>query len=141
MTQVLTWPASKPEVGRTMQPSPWSSLFSDVSRGTIVAIPGSKLRVRVSKATPSVFNVGTLLDDRLRLREPLLVKIEQEENQYIAKCEKFEEFGYGDDPMRAVDDLRGALAELYWTLKEEQGRLGSALAELWGSLRETVEER
>lgn len=141
MMQVATWPAGKPDVGRTMQPSPWSSLFSDALRRTTVTIRGSRVRVRVPKATPPVFNVGTLFDDRLRLREPLTVKVEQEENLYVAKCEEFEEFGYGNDPMTAVDDLRGALAELYWMLKEEQGRLGPTLAELWVALQETVEER
>lgn len=84
-------------------------------------------------------SIASLLDDRLRLRSPVDLELEQEGGFHIAKCQEFEEFGYGKSPMEAVDDLRLTLAELYWTLKEEQAQLGPSLRDLWQRLNEKVE--
>ena len=43
----------------------------------------------------------------------------------------FDEFGYSDSPMGAVDDLRLTLSELYWSLKDDEDSLGTHLSELW----------
>ncbi len=96
---------------------------------------------RSVQATPQLLQIGTLLDDRLRLKRPLEVEIEQEGNSYIAACRYVDEFGYGESPMMAIDDLQATLAELYWALKEDQKRLGPHLAQIWERLREAVEER
>ncbi|MBE9512456.1 MAG: hypothetical protein IMY77_00110 [Chloroflexi bacterium] len=94
-----------------------------------------------AQATPTLLYIGTLTDDRLRLRIPIEVEIEREAVFYIAKCQYVDEFGYGESPMKAVDDLQAALAELYWALKEDEKRLGRNLAETWEWLRKVVEER
>ena len=95
----------------------------------------------IQQATPQRFTISTLLDDRLILRMPIEVEIEKENETYIAKCDVFEEFGYGDDPMTSVIDLQQTLAELYWTLKEEQNRLGPYLTQIWNRLQEVILER
>ncbi len=85
--------------------------------------------------------LGSLFDDRLRLRNPLRVELEREGEFYIAKCEAFQEFGFGASPLEAVDDFRQTLAELYWALKRSTPRLGADLAATWERLNEQVEER
>ncbi len=92
-------------------------------------------------ATLTTFESGTLLDDRLRLLRPLTVRIEKENEFFIAGCEYLEEFGYNHDPMSALDDLRVTIAELYWSLKEQQGRLGADLAQIWVRMKEVIAER
>ena len=90
---------------------------------------------------PEVIMIGNLLDDRLRLLAPLEIHWEKEGEHYIASCEEFDQFGYGDDPLQAVDDLRQSLAELYWTLKNSQDSLGKGLARRWAHLEEVIQER
>lgn len=84
--------------------------------------------------------IGSLLDTRLRMQESVLLLMEREGEFYIAKCEELNEFGYGSDPIDAVQDIRNTIAELYWQLKENQGRLGSDLAKTWQILSELVHE-
>ena len=84
--------------------------------------------------------IGSLLDHRLRMREPLTLELEQEGEFYIAKCDELNEFGYGTDPIAAVQDIRKTTAELYWSLKEDQERLGTDLASTWQRLSELVYE-
>lgn len=84
---------------------------------------------------------GSLLDDRLRLLKPLEVQLEQERECYIARCDEFDTFGYGEDPFQAVDDLRQSFAELYWTLKASQAQLAKGLSLVWQQLREMVQEQ
>lgn len=121
-------------------------------RPTAIALPPSEeviesmpapqmVDAEPQQATPPGFVVGTLLDDRLRLSTPLQVEIERENEWYVAECEALDEFGFGADPMSAVDDLRQTLAELYWTLKEEQHRLAPGIAETWLRLRGVIQER
>ena len=84
--------------------------------------------------------IHSLLDPRLKLKRPIAIALERENEFYIASCNEFEEFGYGYDPTQAIDDLRQTLAELYWTLKEDQDRLSPHLARLWNRLQRVIEE-
>lgn len=96
-------------------------------------------KARPSSAIPATVVIGSLFDDRLRLLVPITLELERDGDFYIAKCDEFEEFGYGNDPFQAVDDFRQTLAELYWTLKEEQSRLAPGLARVWQRLEQVVE--
>jgi hypothetical protein len=88
---------------------------------------------------PCDVSIGSLLDSRLRLRIPVTLKLEQENDFYIARLDELEEFGYGYTATQAIDDFRQTLAELYWTLREEQSRLSQDLAELWNKLNQIIE--
>ncbi len=96
------------------------------------AIPESAARDKI--------RIGSLLDHRLRMQESLTLEIEQEGEFYIAKYEELNEFGYGLDPISAVQDVRITIAELYWQLKKDRERLGSDLAKTWQRLSELVSE-
>lgn len=82
--------------------------------------------------------IGSLLDDRLRLREAISLEMEQENEFYIAKCDEIDEIGYGEDPISAVRDIRKTIAELYWQLKENEERLGTDLTRTWQRLSALV---
>lgn len=98
--------------------------------------------VGADKATPSVLQVATLPDDRLRMEEPVEVKIERENEFYIARCDDLNEFGYGESPTEAIEDLQLTLVELYWVLKaEEEDKLGPDMAEVRKRLRQLIQER
>ena len=93
------------------------------------------------KATPRVLYLAILPDDRLRMKAPVEVEIEQEGEFYIARCNYLNEFGYGESPTEAIEDLQLILVELYWTLKAEQEKLGPSMIEIWKRLHELIEEK
>ena len=106
-------PASEPEVVETV-------------------MHGSIVRDRIQ--------IGSLLDHRLRMSEPITLDMEREDEFYIAKYDELDEFGYGTDPISAVQDFRKTIAELYWQLKEDEERLGPDLTETWQRLSALVYE-
>jgi len=94
----------------------------------------------VGAAAYDQIEIGSLLDDRIRLRSSIIIDMEQEGEFYIAKYDDLNEMGYGTDPIGAVEDLRQTLAELYWGLKENRERLGRDLSDTWRRLSELVYE-
>ncbi len=82
--------------------------------------------------------IGSLLDHRLRMSEPITLDMEQEGEYYLAKYDELDEFGYGTDPISAVQDFRKTFAELYWQLKEDEERLGPDLTKTWRRLSALV---
>lgn len=91
---------------------------------------------------PAKIQLGFLRDGRLRLHEPLEVTItEEEEGQIVAEAEELSEFGYGNNPTDAITDLQHTIAELYFTLEEEQGRLGKRLQAVWDALQAKIQKR
>lgn len=124
---------------------------------TLRSIPGSLLPVQKEeelpsingafeyltvavKATPKRMQIGTLTNDQLRLKKSIEVEIEQEGSDYIANCVYLDEFGFGESPMQAVDDLRSAIVELYFELNEKRAELGAGLLETLTHLEELIEE-
>jgi hypothetical protein len=82
--------------------------------------------------------VSALPDDRLRLVEPLFVEVIKNQRGYVAECEKLDEFGYGDDIIDAVEDLRETVCELFWALQNE-GTLSPGLLALAHTLKRLIE--
>ncbi len=83
---------------------------------------------------PSKFTLESLRDGRLRVMEAIGVMQTAEDGKCVVEATELNEFGFGDDLSEAVADLQAAIAELYFTLDAEQGRLGSDLAEVWATL-------
>lgn len=94
----------------------------------------------IGPALPETMLLGALRDPRLRLVVPLTITFESENDDIIAHCEDLEEFGFGKHLTEAIEDLQVAIAELYFTLKQENNRLGSNLKRIWGSLRQKIKE-
>mgnify|MGYP001590693592 CR=1 FL=1 len=94
-----------------------------------------------SAPLPDSMLLGVLRHPRLRLKTSLRVNLSTENGYIIAECPDLNEFGYGPHLMAAITDLQHTIAELYFTLKEEQGRLGGDLPGLWVTLQAKIEER
>ena len=111
-------------------------------------IPQDKLEVSAVKdqilsiepTLPLAMLLGALRNPRLHLIAPLTITFEREDSNIVAYCEELEEFGYGTHLTEAIADLQTTIAELYFTLKEENNKLGSNLRRIWDSLRQKIEE-
>ena len=116
---------------RDLLPFILSSKATVVSKGQIPSI---------GPTLPSTMLLAALRDPRLRLTAPLTVTFERENNDIVAYCEELEEFGFGVHLTEAIEDLQATIAELYFTLKEENDKLGSNLKRIWQSLRQKIKE-
>lgn len=96
--------------------------------------------VAVGPTLPKTMLLGALRDPRLRLIAPLPITFERENDKIVAYCEELEEFGFGTHLTEAIADLQATIAELYFTLKKENNRLGSDLTRTWDSLRQKIKE-
>jgi len=134
MPEIASWPIEK-QIGL-------NTIKDHIASDPMPRIMVFKVKV-INKTVklPKDVMVGTLPDDRLQLKKSLTVKIEKEGDKYIASCNDFYEFGYGDYLFNAVDDLRMAVVELYWRLNEEKNNLGKDLAKLWENLQQFIEKR
>ena len=67
---------------------------------------------------PAEVRLDTLNDDRFRVKEPIPVRIFKDDEGFIlAEAVGFKEFGEGDSPAEALDDLRCVLVDLYFSLE------------------------
>ena len=84
------------------------------------------------------FALGSLRDGRLRVVEPIEVSSMLEGGKHVLEAPELNEFGFGDNLSEALADLQAAIAELFLTLEEEQGRLGPDLSSVWDVLSQKV---
>ena len=141
----------QPSSGATVIPS---APFP-IDDNTLRNIPGSLLPIQTEvdlptitgifeshsiKATPERILIGTLTNDSLLLKRPIETEIEREGSDYIASNKYLDEFGFGESPMQAIDDLRSTIVELYCELKERREVLGTDLLETLNRLGELIKE-
>ena len=84
------------------------------------------------------FTAGSLRDGRLRVVEPIEVVTMLEGGKHVVEAPELNEFGFGDNLSKALGDLQAAIAELYFTLEDEQERLGPDLSSVWVVLSQKV---
>ena len=89
---------------------------------------------------PACIKLESLADDRLRVKEPIAVSVFAAEGFILAEAVGLNEFGYGDDAVEAVAELGYAIADLYFSLEEDQHRLGKGLQEVWAVLQGKIEK-
>jgi hypothetical protein len=94
-----------------------------------------------SSAIPAEVTIGTLHHPSLELRRPVRLAVALDGEFVTATFDQLDEFGYGADLAAAVEDWEQTIAELYFTLRAEQQRLGPSLLPLWEQLQTVVEER
>ena len=141
MPELIALRGEKLDIGCEIPKERLQSFLFDVLHDTRTYINIRSKVEEIPPATPSLIEVGCFFDDRLRLLRSIVVNIMKEGDSYIAYSNKFEEYGYGDNAVDALDDLRQSISELYWTLKKEQKRLGPAMVKLWNTLLLDIEER
>ena len=84
------------------------------------------------------FFLGSLRDGRLRVLEPFEVAPMLEGSKHVLEATELNEFGFGDTFSEALADLQAAIAELYFTLEEDQELLGPDLLSVWDVLSRKV---
>jgi hypothetical protein len=103
-----------------------------------LSIASMKLEAR---PLPDHFYVGALRDGRLRVVAPISVHLMVENEHIILESEELDEFGFGNTLSEAIIDLQRAIAELYFTLEEEQNQLGPDLEQVWSILQQKIQRR
>ncbi|MGH9324323.1 MAG: hypothetical protein ACRD21_13345 [Vicinamibacteria bacterium] len=93
--------------------------------------------VRIS----DTLELGVLRDARLRVIAPILVTFAEEEESVRACAVELDEFGFGASYGAALADLQHAIGELYFTLEEDQNRLGADLTRVWSVLQTKIQRR
>jgi hypothetical protein len=82
----------------------------------------------------------SLRHSQLRLSSPIAVSLEDDGEQVIAVAYDLDVFGYGETEWEALDDLRHAITDLYFTLKDDAGTLGPMPRRVWEYLSDITEE-
>ena len=82
--------------------------------------------------------LDTLRDGRLRVVEPIEAIPMLEAGEHVLEAPELNEFGFGDTLSEALADLQAAIVELYFTLEEDQDRLGPDLSSVWDVLSRKV---
>lgn len=129
-------------IGQIEEEKPPKAPFEDEANNQylIDALQGRKYPYPKIKKPDNIL-LGALRDGRLRVVSPIKVKLTYEGKHTIAEADEIDEFGFGENISEAIADLQRAIAELYFTLDKEQGRLGVDLQRIWGVLQEKIIKR
>jgi hypothetical protein len=104
-------------------------------------VPIEPVNVDLALAMPREILLGTLRDGRLRIISPLQLKLTYEGKHTIAEAVEVDEFGFGENISEAISDLQRTISELYFTLEQEQERLGVDLQRVWDILQKKILKR
>ncbi len=83
---------------------------------------------------PPPFELRDLSDARFRVVKRIKVTWEIVDGTYIAEAPDLEEYGEGDTPDEAIQDLQVSIVELFFDLDEYRDRLGANLASVYAIL-------
>jgi hypothetical protein len=129
-------------VGQTTVPSDTTvpGIISTVTSETRFS---EKIRVIPEEITelPREILFAGSIDPRIRFREALRVRLYRDCDTYIAYAPELEEFGTGDSPAFALDDLGKTVAESFLSMEDMRERLGVDLQEQLSRLHGFVELR
>jgi hypothetical protein len=101
------------------------------------AAAGKALFIPV-EGPPSNLLLGTVGDRRLRVAREFRVRITSEGGDFVAEAEEVNEFGFGPTRAAALRDLERAIVQLYFSLAQDEGRLGRELEQTLTTLREKL---
>lgn len=85
--------------------------------------------------------LSNLRSFRLRLKQPLLALIEQNEKEFICNCPDIDIYGVGDTEQEAIVDFSENLENFFYLLKKEgEKNLGKQMIHIWRFLQTIIEE-
>lgn len=87
---------------------------------------------------PGEIWLGSLLDPRLKVVAPLLVRLSLDHDRVVAEAPELNEFGFGESASEAVADIQSAVVLLYFSLEEDAPRLGPDLQRTWETIQTFV---
>lgn len=114
--------------------------FEEVSLSHLLSTD-DLIEISLPLVVPDELLLGSLRDGRLRVFAPIVVKFTKEDQNVIAEAVEFKEFGFGNNFSEAMRDLQRAIVELYFTLEQEQVRLGTDLKQVREKFPETIVRR
>lgn len=85
--------------------------------------------------TPATISYAAKVHPRLRTERPFTVQFSREGQNFAACVEDLDEYGLGASRSEALDDLGRTLAELYFSLRRDAGRLSGDLQSVWNKLQ------
>jgi len=80
---------------------------------------------------------GPILPE-LRTVTPFEVSLEHTQEGHAAVVQEPDEYGVGDTPAEALEDLTQTLGELYLSLERDEPRLSGELLSVWARLKSHV---
>lgn len=89
---------------------------------------------------PRIIHLRSLADNRLRLKPPLPIVLQYGEESVTACSYDLEDFGVGATEFEALADLQATVVELFFSLKQDQHRLGPQPQREWAFLRSIIQE-
>lgn len=89
---------------------------------------------RIEKATVGYIKINLL--PTKRLRTPLDAIVEQDDDGFIARITDVPLYGYGDDPVEAIDALKCEIESLYDDLMEDDD-----FTEEWLTIKDFLKKR
>lgn len=85
--------------------------------------------------------LGNLRCFNLRLKQPLLVSVEQNEKEFVCDCPDVDIYGVGDTEQEAIVDFSENLEDFFYLLKKEgEKKLGKQMIHIWRFLETIIEE-
>lgn len=112
------------QLGQEIAPETLSFLRD---RGSVVVGEPRRIVLQESLQQPAEIELASLRDGRLRLLRPLRMKIARHGEIVTTQLEDISEYGHGATLVEAIEDLQRCVAELFFTLEEDQAALGSDL--------------
>jgi hypothetical protein len=82
------------------------------------------------KIVPYHLEIRSLHDEHLEIDSPIAVLVEEDEEQTIAYAPDIDVYGFGDDLVDALEDLRMSIVDLYYDLEQNKDKLGVDLKKI-----------
>lgn len=128
--------------------SPQGTLgFERVSQYVYIDIHGAEIaelrrRIeRLEERRTQFVAIQNLNSKKLELKIPLVVTIEPtDQDTFIVWCEDLNTYGEGEDEEEAKNDFLKNVEELYFDLKKDKEKLGSALEKIWQYMQKIIKE-
>ena len=93
------------------------------------------------RATPPEILLGTLRHHSLRLRAPLVLRVEDRGDVVTIHSDELAASGDGAHVTAAIEDFQRLIAATYLSLRDERARVDPDMERQWRHLRRWIEER
>ena len=104
-------------------------------------VPQVAVRKSRPRQRPNQILLATLSTSGFRMLQAIPAQLRYDATGVTASWEEIDEFGTGSSMSAACEDLGRTVAELYRSLREEQGNLGPDLQQVWSKLQDYLAPR
>ena len=97
--------------------------------------------VGADRATPPELLLGTVRHPSLRLRAPVVLRVECRGDMVTVQSDELAASGNGAHVTAAIEDLQRRVAAMYLSLRGEQAHVNADVERQWTRIRRWIEER